>query len=280
MNGMRPDGRESGLSPEVDAALDGLDAARGASDPVTREEVMARLTAPRRRLDAPVPTPDDPVPSPTAARPGPHRRTRVRLTWRKWFGSPRRHVIQLVAVAIGSMLVPLAYLLLAQPNPASTVASGPSTASPTPVLSAPMTPEAYNCKGACDLTSVGGVYASKPSTTSEESQPETSPTGTASPTPPNGGGISESTGGATYTWSNYLDAGGTSGPRIAANEEVTVSCRVHGFQVEDGDAWWYRLSGPPWDDSYYASADAFYNNGQTSGSLKGTPFVDPSVPLC
>ena len=36
----------------------------------------------------------------------------------------------------------------------------------------------------------------------------------------------------------------------------------------------------PWNDSYYASADAFYNNGQTSGSLNGTPFVDPSVPVC
>ena len=27
-------------------------------------------------------------------------------------------------------------------------------------------------------------------------------------------------------------------------------------------------------------ADAFYNNGQTSGSLRGTPFVDPAVPDC
>jgi len=31
---------------------------------------------------------------------------------------------------------------------------------------------------------------------------------------------------------------------------------------------------------YYASADAFYNNGQTSGSLHGTPFVDNNVPNC
>ena len=30
----------------------------------------------------------------------------------------------------------------------------------------------------------------------------------------------------------------------------------------------------------YASADAFYNNGHTSGSLTGTPFVDNNVPNC
>jgi hypothetical protein len=28
------------------------------------------------------------------------------------------------------------------------------------------------------------------------------------------------------------------------------------------------------------SADAFYNNGATSGSLHGTPFVDPAVANC
>jgi len=28
------------------------------------------------------------------------------------------------------------------------------------------------------------------------------------------------------------------------------------------------------------TADAFYNNGATSGSLRGTPFVDPAVGDC
>jgi hypothetical protein len=29
-----------------------------------------------------------------------------------------------------------------------------------------------------------------------------------------------------------------------------------------------------------AMDNAFYNNGATSGSLHGTPFVDPAVPNC
>ena len=32
--------------------------------------------------------------------------------------------------------------------------------------------------------------------------------------------------------------------------------------------------------TFYVSADAFYNNSETSGTLKDTPFVDPSVPAC
>jgi hypothetical protein len=61
---------------------------------------------------------------------------------------------------------------------------------------------------------------------------------------------------------------------------VQVACRLEGFRVADGDTWWYRIASSPWNGSYYASADAFYNNGQTSGSLMGTPFVDPAVPGC
>jgi hypothetical protein len=55
---------------------------------------------------------------------------------------------------------------------------------------------------------------------------------------------------------------------------------VPGFRVADGDTWWYKVASSPWNGTYYASADAFYNNGQTSGSLVGTPFVDASVPNC
>ncbi|MEU9107784.1 hypothetical protein AB0D54_26310 [Streptomyces xanthophaeus] len=36
----------------------------------------------------------------------------------------------------------------------------------------------------------------------------------------------------------------------------------------------------PWNNAYYASADPFYNNGWTSGPVKGTPFVDEAVPDC
>jgi hypothetical protein len=61
---------------------------------------------------------------------------------------------------------------------------------------------------------------------------------------------------------------------------VQITCRTEGFRVADGNTWWYRIASSPWNDAYYVSADAFYNNGATSGSLNGTPFVDPAVPGC
>jgi hypothetical protein len=84
----------------------------------------------------------------------------------------------------------------------------------------------------------------------------------------------------THTWTNYTNAGGTQGPSIPSNNTVHVACKVQGFRVADGDTWWYRIASSPWNSSYYASADAFYNDGQTSGSLVGTPFYDPNVPNC
>jgi Trypsin len=107
------------------------------------------------------------------------------------------------------------------------------------------------------------------------------PTGPApalAPPPPDT--YSETVGGVTHTWTNYQNAGGTEGPPIPSNETVQISCKVTGFRVADGDTWWYQIASPPWNDQYYASADAFYNNGATSGSLIGTPFVDPAVPNC
>ncbi len=90
----------------------------------------------------------------------------------------------------------------------------------------------------------------------------------------------ETTGGATNTWTNYLNAGGTAGQTIAANATVQIACKLTGWKTSNGNSWWYRVAQAPWNGQYYASADAFYNNGQTSGSLRGTPFVDPAVPDC
>jgi len=98
--------------------------------------------------------------------------------------------------------------------------------------------------------------------------------------PPAGPGYAETTGGVTHTWTNYTNAGGTEGPSIPSNATVQVACAVQGFRVADGNTWWYKIASSPWSGSFYASADAFYNNGATSGSLKGTPFVDPAVPAC
>ena len=104
-------------------------------------------------------------------------------------------------------------------------------------------------------------------------------TGSTSQTPPPPNHL-ETTGGVTHTWTNYSNAGGTQGPSIPSNATVEISCALTGFRVEDGNTWWYRIASSPWSNAFYASADAFYNNGQTSGSLKGTPFVDPAVPGC
>lgn len=102
----------------------------------------------------------------------------------------------------------------------------------------------------------------------------------ASPPPPPSPVYYETVGGVTHTWTNYTNAGGYEGPVISSNATVQIACKLNGFRVADGNTWWYRIASVPWSGAYYASADAFYNNGQTSGSLKGTPFVDPAVPGC
>ena len=109
---------------------------------------------------------------------------------------------------------------------------------------------------------------------------------TPTPPPSGGGGTpppstrAETTGGPTNTWTNYTNAGGTQGPTIPAFTTVQIACKLQGFKVADGNTWWYRIASGPWNSQYYASADAFYNNGATSGSLSGTPFVDAAVPNC
>lgn len=106
------------------------------------------------------------------------------------------------------------------------------------------------------------------------------PTPTPTPTPSPPPTWAETVGGVSHTWTNYTNAGGTQGPSIPAYTTVQIACRLQGFKVADGNTWWYRIASPPWSNTYYVSADAFYNNGQTSGSLVGTPFVDPNVALC
>jgi hypothetical protein len=114
----------------------------------------------------------------------------------------------------------------------------------------------------------------------------TTPGGVTTPgggTTPSGGSqptYAETTGGVAHTWTDYADAGGTEGPEIASNQTVQIACWVTGFRVSDGNTYWYEIASSPWNDAYYVSADAFYNNGETSGSLLGTPFVDPAVPEC
>lgn len=90
----------------------------------------------------------------------------------------------------------------------------------------------------------------------------------------------ETAGGVAHTWTNYQNAGGSQGPSVAQYQTIQIACKITGFKVSDGNTWWYRIAQAPWNNQYYVSADAFYNNGATSGPLKGTPFVDSAVPNC
>jgi hypothetical protein len=100
------------------------------------------------------------------------------------------------------------------------------------------------------------------------------------PPPPPPKTYTEITGeGPTHTFTNYHTESGP-GESIPDNSKIHVTCRAEGMPVEDGNPWWYELASSPYNDLYWASADAFYNGDGTSGSLKGTPFVDPAVPTC
>lgn len=91
----------------------------------------------------------------------------------------------------------------------------------------------------------------------------------------------EATGGVATTWSDAADAGGCQGPTIPAGTSVKIQCKVSGLSMVDGIQSWYRIASAPWNSGYYASADAFYNNGQTSGALSSSaPFDDSKVPQC
>lgn len=106
------------------------------------------------------------------------------------------------------------------------------------------------------------------------------PTGPAAPAPPPPTTYAETPGSVVHTWTDFSDAGGNEGPTVPSNQTIQIACKITGFAVADGDTWWYRIASSPWNDSYYGSADAFYNDGATSGSLKGTPFADENVPNC
>jgi len=132
--------------------------------------------------------------------------------------------------------------------------------------------------GIYSLYVIGVIHArANQATNPSNSPPPSTPPPTSAPAPTT---YTETTGGATNTWSDYADAGGTSGSTVAAHASISVGCRITGFAVADGNTWWYKIVSSPWNGNYYASADAFYNNGQTTGSLQGTPFYDPQVPLC
>jgi hypothetical protein len=92
--------------------------------------------------------------------------------------------------------------------------------------------------------------------------------------------FTETVGSPTHTWTNYSNAGGNEGATVPTHRSIQISCVVQGFMAADENTNWYLIASSPWNNAYYASADAFYNNGATAGSLRGTPYVDPKVPAC
>lgn len=126
----------------------------------------------------------------------------------------------------------------------------------------------------------GGPAGNGPGSTPPTPAPAPVQTPGPAPAPEPALTFAETTGSVVHTWTDYGNAGGTEGPEIPSNATVQVECKVEGFAVEDGNTWWYRIASSPWNGAYYGSGDAFYNNGATSGSLKGTPFVDASVRNC
>lgn len=89
----------------------------------------------------------------------------------------------------------------------------------------------------------------------------------------------ETTGTPAHTWANATQLTGAGEP-LGPRQSVQVSCRVRGYVVPDGDPWWYRLDSAPWEGHYYATSDAFYNNGATNGRVDTGVVVDEQVPLC
>ncbi|HUI59589.1 MAG TPA: hypothetical protein VLX90_05175, partial [Steroidobacteraceae bacterium] len=121
-----------------------------------------------------------------------------------------------------------------------------------------------------------------PQPTSPATTPSAAPSSAPTPSssPPTLATFTETVGDPTHTWTNFTNAGGYAGPTIATGESVEVTCVAQGFKVADGNTNWYKIASSPWNGTYYASADAFYNDGSTAGSLIGTPLVDPTVPAC
>lgn len=57
--------------------------------------------------------------------------------------------------------------------------------------------------------------------------------------------FTETTGSTARTWTDYVHAGGTQGPTLAASTSAGIACRTVGFKVADGNTWWYQVASGP-----------------------------------
>jgi len=89
----------------------------------------------------------------------------------------------------------------------------------------------------------------------------------------------ETTGTPAHTFSDATQLTGAGLP-LGPRQSVQISCRTRGYVVEDGDPWWYRIESAPWNGRFYATSDAFYNNGAVTGPVDTGVVVDEQVPIC
>jgi hypothetical protein len=80
--------------------------------------------------------------------------------------------------------------------------------------------------------------------------------------------------------SDPIGNAGTAGAGITAGQTVSVRCILNGIGLAPFDPIWYELTSAPYGDAYYAPAYAFYNNGQTSGTVTNGNRWDEAVPFC
>ena len=113
---------------------------------------------------------------------------------------------------------------------------------------------AWEQGGTGGLHFVGGVRLWSSAPTSTPSNPSTS---SSAPT------HAETAGGVTHTWTNSSNAGGNEGPNIHVPPDGSDRVCRPGFQGGGRQHVVVPDCFSPWNDCYYVSADAFYNNGQT-----------------
>jgi transcriptional regulator with XRE-family HTH domain len=113
------------------------------------------------------------------------------------------------------------------------------------------------------------TYHSTPSASAQSAPTSTVPAST----------WTETTGTPAHTWANPVQLTGAGAP-LGPRQSIQVLCVTRGYVVQDGDPWWYRIESSPWDGKYYATSDAFYNDGAISGNVDDGVVVDPQVPVC
>jgi hypothetical protein len=160
-----------------------------------------------------------------------------------------KQVVELLPLTIEALPEMVNHSASCTPRPAPTSPPAP-TVTPTSTTHTPPT-----------------VTPPPPPTVTPHSTSSTAPYETAGPS-----------GGDTFT--NPANAGAPLGQHVAAYQTIKMTCRLTGWKAQDGNTWWYKISSSPWNNAFYAPADNYYNNGQTSGSLIGTPWVDTAVSMC